>query len=170
LSIDSVSLDREQTTQDSLVLSEQITSLIHEIWSLARNISESSKKRSSQVGLEQYWILRFLYESGPKKIKDIAEKFGTTSSPVTISVKRLEGWNLVTRTRSKVDERVVTVSLTPAGKSVFESLRRDRRKDVAVLFESLSEVEKRKLSDLLEKVLVRARSAASVHSSQSTKQ
>ncbi|GEM_PF-1628336 len=159
---------KEARSESALVLSEQITSSIHEIWRIARTRAEQLRSESSKVGLQQYWILRFLYESGPQRIKDIAKKIGTTSSPVTISVKRLESEKLVSRSRSKKDERVVTVSLTPRGRRTFEHLREQRRRDVSLFFDSLNDGEKRQLLNLLSKVVVQARTVSKLDSSPRT--
>jgi MarR family transcriptional regulator, organic hydroperoxide resistance regulator len=108
--------------------------------------------RAGEVTQEQYWILRFLYNSGSQRVKDIASHIGTTPSPVTISVKRLERENLVKRERSTRDERVVTVHLTRQGKDRFEAWRQRRRKVLSAVFDSLNEREKNSLVSLLSKV------------------
>jgi MarR family transcriptional regulator, organic hydroperoxide resistance regulator len=131
------------------LMNDQIASSVREIWRLARVMTAKEDK----VGIEQYWILRFLYESGDKRIKDIAAHLGTTSSPVTISVKRLAQGKLVTRERSKKDERVVTVALTQKGKRVFEDWRKARTKALSSLFEPLDANERNQFLSLIQKVL-----------------
>jgi len=101
---------------------------------------------------EQYSILRFLNLNGPQRVKDIAAYIGTTASPVTISVKRLERQSLVRRERNAKDERVVIVQLTREGKERFEMWRLRRREAISVVFESLNQKEKRSLLGLLQKV------------------
>ncbi len=89
------------------------------------------------------------------RIKDLASQIGVaSSSPITISVKRLEQRKLVRRERGKDDERVVTVTLTDRGRGVYESWRNERRKALSSLFESLSEREKETLLRLLDKVAI----------------
>ncbi len=136
---------------DEGLLTDQIATSIREIWRISRSMTSSTKKDG--LGIEQYWILRFLHDSGPQRVKDIAEKLGTTSSPVTISVKRLAGRKLVTRERGSQDERVVTVGLTQRGKQVFESWRKERRQALSSLFDSLNETQRHQLSELLQNVL-----------------
>lgn len=131
-------------------LTENILAGIHEIWHSARIMEPFV--RSEKITLEQYWILRLLYETRSHRVKDIAQRIGTTSSPVTISVKRLERRGFVSRERSKEDERVVTVNLTSRGRAVFESWRKKRRKTLSILFDALDLNEKRTLLKLLEKV------------------
>jgi DNA-binding MarR family transcriptional regulator len=135
------------------ILNESIANSVREISRLGRVITNSQKKKSERVGIEQYWILRLLYESGPKRIKDIAQEIGITSSPVTISVKRLALSKLVTRERGKRDERVVTVDLTDEGRKFFESWRQERSQALSSLFNILDEQERQQLYSLLQKVL-----------------
>jgi MarR family transcriptional regulator, organic hydroperoxide resistance regulator len=135
---------------ESFAVSEQIADAIWEIWIASRNASSPIK--AGEVTPEQYWILRLLYFEGPQRVKDIASHIGTTPSPVTISVKRLERQNLLKRSRNEKDERVVTVELTKFGKSQFESWRERRRRSLSKLFETLNDQEKNSLLKLLSKV------------------
>lgn len=145
-------MNSKLSNQDSrdLVASEQIADAIWEIWIASRNASSPIKAR--EVTPEQYWILRFLYNEGPKRVKDIASFIGTTLSPVTISMKRLEKQLLVKRVRSKSDERAVTVELTKLGRKQFELWRERRRRSLSGMFDTLTDKEKRLLMDLLSKV------------------
>jgi MarR family transcriptional regulator, organic hydroperoxide resistance regulator len=138
---------------ENVVISEQIADYIWETWH-ASKIAYDPVATEREVTPEQYWILRLLYNSGSMRVKDIATHIGTTSSPVTISVKRLERENLVKRQRSKVDERVVTVRLTRRGKERFESWRQRRRKVLSGFFDALSEKEKTTLACLLSKLVL----------------
>ncbi len=131
-------------------LSEKIADLIWEIWRASKTASHPVWV--GEVTPEQYSILRFLSTNGPQRVKDIATYIGTTASPVTISVKRLERENLVKRERNTKDERVVTVRLTDQGKERFELWRLRRREAISVVFESLTQKEKRTLLGLLQKV------------------
>jgi len=131
-------------------LSEKIADLIWEIWRTSKIASHPVWV--GEVTPEQYSILRFLTANGPQRVKDIATYIGTTASPVTISVKRLERQNLVKRERNTKDERVVTVQLTEEGKERFELWRLRRREAISVVFESLNQKEKKALLGLLQKV------------------
>ena len=142
-------LQKTELSNQSM-LSEKIADSIWEIWRASRTASHPIG--AGEVTPEQYWILRFLNNEGSQRIKDIAAHIGTTASPVTISVKRLERENLVKRERSTEDERVVKVYLTKHGKDQFEQWRLRRRKALSKFFDRLTETEKNVLFDLLSKV------------------
>lgn len=131
-------------------VSEKIANLIWEIWRASKTVTHPVW--IGEVTPEQYSILRFLNENGPQRVKDIATYIGTTPSPVTISVKRLEKQNLLKRERNAKDERVVTVQLTDEGKRRFEMWRLRRKEAISGVFESLNQKEKTTLLNLLQKV------------------
>lgn len=143
------SLEYQREEEESV--SEKIADLIWEIWRASR--AASHPVRIGEVTPEQYWILRFLDSNGPQRVKDIAGHIGTTASPVTISVKRLEKRNLVKRERNvATDERVVIVKLTKEGKERFEMWSLRRREAISGIFESLNQKQKLALLELLQKV------------------
>ena len=147
-------LQRVEFTQKHFLISEKIADSIWEIWRASKTASHPV--RAGEVTPEQYWILRLLYNEGPQRITDIASHIGTTSSPVTISVKRLEREGLVRRKRSTADERVVKVQLTKHGRDQFELWRLRRRKALSKIFDPLDENEKNSLLALLIKVIPRS--------------
>ncbi len=135
------------------LLAERIADDVWELWRAAR--ASAHPVKSGRISPEKYWILRLLYNSGAHRVKDIATKIGTTSSPVTISVKKLESENLVSRNRDSDDERVVMVDLTKHGRQQFELWRRERIDALAHLFDSLGSEEKIVLHGLLQKAVGR---------------
>jgi DNA-binding MarR family transcriptional regulator len=142
-----IELDNQKEEES---VTEKIADLIWEIWRASR--AASHPVRIGEVTPEQYSILRYIDSNGPQRLKDIASYIGTTASPVTISVKRLEKQNLVKRERSSKDERVVTVRLTKQGRERFETWRLRRREAISRVFESLNQKEKATLLALLQKV------------------
>ena len=143
---------KEKAVQAGLAMSARLGADIREIWKLTSAMV--GRPAAEEVTIDQYWILRFLYDSGPKSVKDIAARVGISHSPATISVKRLEGRRLVKRVRGHEDERVVNVSLTERGRRLFEGWRKSRRTELNSLFDSLSGQEKERLLELLDKVLL----------------
>ena len=71
----------------------------------------------NEIGITytQYLVLLVLWELENCSIKNIATALKLDSPTITPIVQKLEKLNLVTRQRSKEDERVVVVSLTQSG-------------------------------------------------------
>ncbi len=67
----------------------------------------------------QYLVLSVLDERDGMTIGAIAGRLALESSTITPPVKRLEQAGLVARQRSQVDERLVQVSLTDAGRALL---------------------------------------------------
>jgi DNA-binding MarR family transcriptional regulator len=157
--LNELALSEVLSKDEETMITEEIVDSVREIWRLGKAGTGSPKKDS--ITIEQFWVLRYISDQGPKRIKDIAAYIGTTSSPVTISVKRLEKMGLLTRERSKSDEREVTVHLTEHGKKVFEARQEDRRSVLASVFNPLDTKEKQQLNALLQKVLARSQDTVS---------
>lgn len=66
----------------------------------------------------QYLVLLALDEQDDRTVSDLGSRLFLESNTLTPLIKRLEAAGLVTRTRDKADERVVRVSLTPAGREL----------------------------------------------------
>ena len=141
-----------ESVREGLTTSARLGADIREIWKLTSAMV--GRPAAEEVTIDQYCIVRFLHDSGPRSIKDIAAEMGISHSPATISVKRLEGRRLVRRVRGHEDERVVTVSLTERGRRLFERWREGRRTELNSLFDPLDDQEKRALLELLDKVLL----------------
>lgn len=75
------------------------------------------------VTYPQYLVLNLLWEEDDRSITAIAERLALETSTVTPLVKRLESAGYVERSRRKVDERRVGVTLTDKGRA----LRRESR-------------------------------------------
>tara|TARA_B110000238_G_C15867083_1_gene327712 strand:+ start:133 stop:597 length:465 start_codon:yes stop_codon:yes gene_type:complete len=71
----------------------------------------------NEIGITytQYLVLLVLWELENCSIKNIATALKLDSPTITPIVQKLEKLNLVTRKRSKEDERIVVVSLTQSG-------------------------------------------------------
>ncbi len=67
------------------------------------------------VTYPQYLVLLVLWETDGLCVSRIGERLYLDSATLTPLLKRLEAQGLVERTRSKADERLVEVRLTPEG-------------------------------------------------------
>ena len=64
----------------------------------------------------QYLVMLVLWEEDGVRVSRIGERLALDSATLTPLLKRLEARGFVSRKRSREDERVVEVFLTPAGK------------------------------------------------------
>lgn len=66
----------------------------------------------------QYLVLLTLWQFGEQSVKTIGERLYLESNTLTPLLKRLEQKALLSRTRSKTDERTVVIALTPTGQEL----------------------------------------------------
>jgi DNA-binding MarR family transcriptional regulator len=64
--------------------------------------------------------LRHLFEAGPRTIGEMSDYHHISDSTTSEMMAQLEKAGYVTRTRSKADNRIVVVNLTPAGREFAE--------------------------------------------------
>jgi DNA-binding MarR family transcriptional regulator len=72
----------------------------------------------------QYLVIAVLAEKDGRSVGEIGERLSLESNTLTPLIKRLEAMSLVTRRRSKTDERQVIVSLTPQGRTLTEKAKK----------------------------------------------
>jgi MarR family transcriptional regulator, organic hydroperoxide resistance regulator len=132
------------------VTSLEVGDLVMALW---QSWKAASPVRRGAITREQYWILRLLMEHGEMRIKDLASAIGCTPGSASVAVKRMEKAGLVKRTRSERDERVVTVILAAQGAKMLDAWRSEQLHSMEVLFERLSQDERKTLRRLLEKAL-----------------
>lgn len=68
----------------------------------------------------QYLAIVALSSKDGQKVSELGEKLFLESNTLTPLIKRLESAGLVSRVRDSEDERVVRVTLTPAGRSLAD--------------------------------------------------
>lgn len=127
------------------------------VWqSGTRDIGKGTVLDGLQLG--QFVVLRFL-RHGPMRMTELAELTGTTSANVTGMVDRLVERGVVERTSDPDDRRVVLVSLTPQGASVFAEQGGLFKRHMTKLLECLEPAEQHELVRLLAKVYDAANAA-----------
>ncbi|MGI6627728.1 MAG: MarR family winged helix-turn-helix transcriptional regulator [Bacillota bacterium] len=132
------------------VLIEQIDSLIYV---LARKFSqEIAQIIEGEISASQFLVLRFLAQSGPAKVSQIAEKMQITPSAVTLLANDLTAKNLVIRERDKKDRRVVYIYITEKGSDILKELEILRRRAAENLLYKLSDLELSNIVATLEKL------------------
>ncbi len=144
-------------TTDDLLLERQIC---FPLYAASRLLTRLYQPLLEPLGLTypQYIVLMILWEDAPCTVSHIGERAQLASNTLTPLLKRLEESGLVLRERSSADERVVDISLTPAGRAL-------RHKCTAIphqLFERLgySASDADKLKKQLDRLLTQLQAAA----------
>ena len=94
----------------------------HQFLILFRYLRQQARHINSQgIKPRQFAVLRYLSEAGSATVGEVQEHIYLSPSATSTLVARLEEAGYVTRTRSKNDNRVVIVELTPAGRDLAEN-------------------------------------------------
>ncbi len=104
---------------DQLKLNQQ---LCFPLYATSRFVTQLYRPLLDKLGVTypQYLVLLVLWENDEVPIKEISEKLFLETNTLTPLLKRMQGNGLIVRTRSKKDERIVTISLTQEGKLLKE--------------------------------------------------
>lgn len=103
--------------QEQLKLENQIC---FPIYSVSRLITKAYKPYLDKLGLTypQYLVLLVLWEEDTISVKKIGQKLLLNTNTLSPLIKRMEQSELLTRTRSKDDERTVLISLSDKGEKL----------------------------------------------------
>lgn len=117
-----------------------IASLIKEIYyKLNNNIGYEFK--NTGLTIPQLTVLRILAKHKKLKVTDVSDLMNLTKGTVSGIIDRLEKQNLVVRTRSSEDRRVVYIELSEKGSNITESMRGTINEYFNTLFSKCSEEE-----------------------------
>ncbi|WP_291906673.1 MarR family winged helix-turn-helix transcriptional regulator [Chitinophaga sp. CB10] len=123
------------------------------IYALSREITQLYRAFLDELDITypQYLVLLVLWQHERQTVNQLGEKLLLDSGTLTPLLKRLEQKHLVNRTRSRADERVVEISLTPAGAKLKEKARCIPKEMFGLLGISLEEMET--LRNIAQKIL-----------------
>ena len=138
---------------------EEISETVQSLRRIVKTIQDYSQQVSSEFGVTgpQLWALKAILQHGALPLGQLSKKMYLHPSTVTGVVDRLESKGYVVRGRDATDRRIVTVSLTPAGKDLGNTapnpvqgkmiygLRKLKRDELHVIYESI-----RKLMEIVE--------------------
>jgi DNA-binding MarR family transcriptional regulator len=99
----------------------------------------------------QLQTLELLMANGPTLMRKISDCMMVTPANVTGIVDRLEQKKLVQRTSGKGDRRATIIEITPAGKTLYETVGRKKVDMIQKSLETFTKDEKVTLKSLLEK-------------------
>lgn len=102
---------------ESLMLDNQLCFALH---STSLLMTKVYKPLLQAIGLTypQYLAMMVLWEEDGLTVGEISSRLLTDPGSLTPLLKRLEAESLLSRTRSREDERVVVVELTDAGRAL----------------------------------------------------
>jgi DNA-binding MarR family transcriptional regulator len=127
------------------------------VYALSREITNLYRPLLDALDITypQYLVLLILWEHKAQTVNQIGRKLQLDNGTLTPLLKRLEQKGILTRTRSKVDERVVIVSLTTDGEAIKEKAKYIPEQLVEALNISFEELAQ--LKSLVNKILNRTK-------------
>ena len=86
-----------------------------------------------EITVAQHRVLVLLAAHGPQSVGQIAEQLGVNPSNASRHCDRLQRLNLVRRSRSADDGRVVEIGLTDTGRRLLDAVTAHRREALAAV-------------------------------------
>lgn len=105
----------------------------------------------------QFGVLDALYHKGSLSINQITQLILSTGGNMTVVINNMEKHGWITRCAHPGDRRSTVVSLTEAGRRLFEAIFPEHLRDLEACFSVLTEEEKDTLMSLLRKVGLKER-------------
>lgn len=92
------------------------------VYAASRLITREYQPFLDRLGITypQYLVLMILWEKDSVSVDEITRRLILNTNTITPILKRMEVHGIITRERSKDDERRVIISLTPYGKKLQE--------------------------------------------------
>jgi DNA-binding MarR family transcriptional regulator len=140
-----------------LPIDELALAVASNIWRAAQGFKlkmEREVLREHDLSFASFSTLFIIWIWGPIETREIAKSQAVSKATVTSVLIRLEKRGLVRRKSSKVDKRLVIVSLTETGKSLIEWLFPKFNQGESELASMLTESEQESLASLLRKIVV----------------
>jgi DNA-binding MarR family transcriptional regulator len=138
---------REAAAHPVVSLLRELTHAYH-----AYSLCESHHLRSTGLTQSQAEVVFTLGRRGPQSCKELGSQALITKGTLTGILDRLERRGLVNRHPSRHDRRVMIVSLSAAGQSLFESTYPDYVAVLAERAETCTPPEDRQIRDALRKL------------------
>ncbi len=105
-----------------------------------------------EVTIPQYATLDLIEKNGQLKMHEIASELNISLPAATGLVSRLVKMGFVKRCYDQTDRRIINIELTKEGKQVVSQISQKRKEMVTELFGKLSEPERKKYLEILQKL------------------
>ncbi|WP_284564856.1 MarR family winged helix-turn-helix transcriptional regulator [Bacillus altitudinis] len=99
------------------------------------------------------FILRIIYRHQSCTVKNILQEVSLSPSATTTALNHLEDEGLIIRSRNNNDRRTVWITLSESGEQIARQMIDNRQLLVNQLFNHLSEEDKKKFFELIEKMM-----------------
>jgi DNA-binding MarR family transcriptional regulator len=100
----------------------------------------------------QYHALQVLSQQSEWRMSDLSASLHVSAGSLTTMINRLTDLELVDRTRSVADRRVVTVAISDKGRKVLTEGSKHMRATMAALLATISAEDRHKLNSTLEQM------------------
>lgn len=133
------------------MIKENTNELVELMFSISRRMKEemSYTNKLTHLSVLQIQTLKFLNQNKKTSMGDIAEYFQIELSSATSLLNNLCDHKLVKRYDDEQDRRLVRITLTDKGKTLFEQAIKERRKKIEKILSYLSKKEKTELLTIL---------------------
>lgn len=100
-----------------------VAEIVDDIRRIFQVLTEQSRKVECETSLigSQLWVMKLLDETSPMRVSDLARRTYLHPATMVGLLDRLEAKELVRRTRSEEDRRVVHVDLTAQGREAVKN-------------------------------------------------
>ena len=136
---------KEKAQDDSkAILNDLFVDIFNQVLALEKKIFEQDKN-FRDISMTETHVLEAIRKCDPPTMGTIAAKLQITPGTLTSSVNKLIDKGYVNRHRSEIDRRIVTLSLTEKGESVFqlhEEFHRDLVEAAVAELENREELKK----------------------------
>ncbi|AWN24516.1 MarR family transcriptional regulator [Deinococcus irradiatisoli] len=124
------------------------------LWRAAHMVEMEANRHLADFDLttSQFGVLEALHHLGPMSQRQLASKILRSSGNLTMVIDNLEKAELVRRERSEQDRRVMTVSLTGAGRALIDRVLPAHVQGIVGVFSVLNDDELAQLSALSRKL------------------
>jgi len=132
-----------------------VADIIDDIRRVFQVLVDQSRSVEIETGLTgpQLWVVKLLEETSPMKVSDLARRTYLHPATMVGLLDRLEAKNLVKRTRSEKDRRVVHIDLTEQGQELVKNSPEVVQNLLVKGLEPLAEQKLKKISEGLDQIV-----------------
>ncbi|MCM3925281.1 MarR family winged helix-turn-helix transcriptional regulator [Frankia sp. AiPs1] len=128
---------------------DEVVNLLLAAGHQVRSAVDETLRASVGLTLRRFKVLQLLADSGPCRLRDLADAVAVAPRTMTETVDDLESEGLVARRSHPTDRRAVLLALTPAGREAIDVGRRRRAETVAGFTRHLTAAQRAQLVALL---------------------